>query len=152
MQSTPPVRATLMLLPHRLQHAFFLVFMVTTIFFSTRPAANTTSYLYILEYTSVLMVFHRLGKPSALWTSVGRVKNRHRVWYGECNICVVVVSNVVGGCPVSLGVIKAAGVCRVSGSGMASAGYYPPGHQKRAVEDKPGQNSDKTFHFPTPAP
>ena len=31
MQSTPPVRATLMLLPHRLQHAFFLVFMVTTI-------------------------------------------------------------------------------------------------------------------------
>ena len=31
MQSTPPVRATNMLLPHRLQHAFFLVFMVTTI-------------------------------------------------------------------------------------------------------------------------
>ena len=31
MQSTPPVRATHMLLPHRLQHAFFLVFMVTTI-------------------------------------------------------------------------------------------------------------------------
>ena len=31
MQSTPPVRATLMLSPHRLQHAFFLVFMVTTI-------------------------------------------------------------------------------------------------------------------------
>ena len=43
------------------------------LFFSTRPAANTTSYLYILEYTGVLMVFHRLGKPSALWTSVGRV-------------------------------------------------------------------------------
>ena len=42
-------------------------------FFSTRPAANTTSYLYILEYTGVLMVFHRLGKPSALWTSVGHV-------------------------------------------------------------------------------
>ena len=33
----------------------------------------------------------------------------------------------------SLGVIKAAGVRRVSGSGMASAGYYPPGHRKRAV-------------------
>ena len=46
------------------QHSFF---------FSTRPAANTTSYLYILEYTGVLMVFHRLGKPSALWTSVGHV-------------------------------------------------------------------------------
>ena len=43
------------------------------LFFSTRPAANTTSYLYILEYTGVLMVFHRLGKPSALWTSVGHV-------------------------------------------------------------------------------
>ena len=48
-------------------------------FFSTRPAANTTSYLYILEYTGVLMVFHRLGKPSALWTSVGHVQRRHKV-------------------------------------------------------------------------
>ena len=35
-------------------------------FFSTCPAAKTTSYLYILEYTGVLMVFHGLGKPSAL--------------------------------------------------------------------------------------
>ena len=43
------------------------------LFFSTRLAANTTIYLYILEYTSVLMVFHRLGKPSALWTSTGCV-------------------------------------------------------------------------------
>ena len=60
--------------------------------------------------------------------------------------------NVMGGCPASSGVIKAAGVRRVSRSGLALAGHCPPGHQKRAVEDKPGQNSDKTFHCPTPAP
>ena len=50
-----------------------VLLLLLFLFFSTRPAANTTSYLYILEYTSVLMVFHRLGKPSALWASVGRV-------------------------------------------------------------------------------
>jgi len=31
MQSTPPMRVTNMLMPHRLQHAFFLVFVVTTV-------------------------------------------------------------------------------------------------------------------------
>ena len=44
MQSTPPVRATLMLLPHRLQHAFFLVFMVTTIVKKTIVNSTTVSY------------------------------------------------------------------------------------------------------------
>ena len=38
--------------------------------------------------------------------------------------------NIMGGCPASSGVIKAAGVRRVSGSGMASAGYFPPGREK----------------------
>ena len=57
----------------------------------------------------------------------------------------------MGGCPASSGVIKAAGVRRVSRSGMTFAGYYPRA-PKRAVEDKPGQNSDKTFHCPTLAP
>ena len=41
----------------------------------------------------------------------------------------VVISNVLGGCPVSLGVIKAAGVRGVSESGMAFTGHYPLGHQ-----------------------
>ena len=59
--------------------------------------------------------------------------------------------NIMGGCPASSGVIKAAGVRRVSRSGLAPAGHCPPGHQKRAVEDKPGQNSDKTFHYTTSA-
>ena len=60
----------------------------------------------------------------------------------------VVISNVVGGCPVSSGVVKAAGVRRVSGSGKASAGYYPPGHRKRSVED----NRDRTRTKPSTAP
>ncbi len=49
MQSTPPVRATLMLLPHRLQHAFFLVFVVTTIVkIDHKEEKNVVQYFNII--------------------------------------------------------------------------------------------------------
>ena len=44
MQCTPPVRATNMLLPHRLQHTFFLVFVVTTIVKNDCKLTNVNSH------------------------------------------------------------------------------------------------------------
>ena len=53
----------------------------------------------------------------------------------------------------SLGVIMAAGFpCDdPRGGGSDSSRSQPPRAPKRAVEDKPGQDSDKTFHYTTPA-
>ena len=49
MQSTPPVRATLMLLPHRLPHAFFLGFVVTTIVkIDHKEEKNVVQYFNII--------------------------------------------------------------------------------------------------------
>ena len=56
--------------------------------------------------------------------------------------------NIMGGCPASSGVIKAAGVRRVSRSGMAFAGYYPPGHRNAQWRT----NRDRTRTKPSTAP
>ena len=60
----------------------------------------------------------------------------------------VVIYNVVGGCPVSLGVIKAAGVRGVSASGMASTGHYPPGTKNAQWRTNWDETQTKPFTAP----